>query len=331
MRAKCFVFLAAAIIATLISMPAAFSYSIRIYVNTQPSDTGRQLAKTCDCGSNSTCACPVTCYHNALCSCTPGVTNYGKAETWNETVLLSNSSWTKIYTAVSTNPCEPYMNYSVTGTVGGSYQYDCSIDDFNTTTAAANWSVTPNNITKVCFYVNDTSMVSYYLRQTAAGPDISTGTITPTAAGWACKDVSLEWSYSTLVLGRTSGLVGYSYVDEGTGNSVFNGLAETYYDRWHAVCMNTTFPITTTTTTTIPICEQGRTISLQRGWSTFIISTKDFSVCESNCPDGCNGLMIAYWDAAKSRWYAVPELNDTVKNVQYWIYAPSTCSLKVIE
>jgi hypothetical protein len=61
------------------------NYTIKIYVNDQPSDTGSQLAKTCDCGSQPTCDCPLTCYHTALCSCAPGVTNYGKAETWDET------------------------------------------------------------------------------------------------------------------------------------------------------------------------------------------------------------------------------------------------------
>jgi len=322
---KGIIFFVAATLAVLLLARPTLSYTINISVNTQPSDTGRQLAKTCDCGTSQTCECTVTCYHNAYCSCTPGVTNYGKIETWNGTILLSNSSWAKLYTAVSTNPCIPYLNYSVTGTVGGSYQYDCSIDAFNVTDAsAANWSVVPGSIFRICFYVNNTSPVSYYIRRTPTGPNNYTGTIAPTATGWACKNVNLPWDYRTMVLGRTSGLIGYSTVDVGTGNSIFYNLRQSNYDRWHAVCMG------------IGACgPYSRPIYLQKGWNPLMgpnyISTRDFFVCETNCPDGCSGLAIAYWDALKSRWYAVPELNDTVKNIEYWIYAPYACSFSVFE
>jgi len=313
-------FFTAILLTTLLLVQSAYSYTIKIYVNTQPSDTGQQLAKTCDCGTNATCECPVTCYHNALCSCTPSVTNYGKAETWNGTTLLSNSSWTKLYTAVSTTPCTGYMNYSVTGTVGGSYQYDCSIDDFNVTEAAANWSIVSGNIYRICFYANNTSPVNYYLRQTPTGPNIYTGTITPSAAGWACANVDLTWSYSNVVFGRTSGSVGYSYVDSGTGNSIFNGVAQTSYDRWHAVCI------------AYGSCGPGsRDLYLQKGWNNLIVSTRDYYVCNSTCAEGCSGLAIAYWDTAKSKWYGIPELNDTIKNIEYWIYAPQSCSFSIME
>jgi len=313
-------FFTAILLTTLLLVQSAYSYTIKIYVNTQPSDTGQQLAKTCDCGTNATCECPVTCYHNALCSCVPGVTNYGKAETWNGTALLSNSSWTKLYTAVATTPCTGYMNYSVTGTVGGSYQYDCSIDDFNVTEAAANWSIVSGNIYRICFYANNTSPVNYYLRQTPTGPNIYTGTITPSAVGWACANVDLTWSYSNVVFGRTSGSVGYSYVDSGTGNSIFNGVAQTSYDRWHAVCI------------AYGSCGPGsRDLYLQKGWNNLIVSTKDYYVCNSTCAEGCSGLAIAYWDTAKSKWYGTPELNDTIKNIEYWIYAPQSCSFSIME
>lgn len=315
------IFFTTVLFTVLLSVQSAYSYTMYIYVNTQASDTGRQLAKTCDCATEG-CECVVTCYHNLYCSCTPGITNYGKIEVWSGTTLLSSSVWGALYTAVNTNPCAPNLNYSVAGTIGGSYQYDCSVDSFNTTDVAANWSVpTDNRIYKICFYVGDTTAVNYYMRQTPLGPNIYSGMITPSAAGWACtSDMNLAWGYSNMILGRTSGSVGYSSVDSGTGNSIFNGVDETVYDRWHAVCMGNN-----------PCGPSSRTMTIQIGWNNFTISTKDFYICNSNCPDSCSGLAIAYWDNMKSKWYALSELNYTTKNIQYWIYSSRPCTLNITE
>jgi len=68
----------------------AANYTIKIYINTQPSDVGQSLVKTCDCGVNSTCDCTFT--YN------PVGTTYGKAETWLGTTFLSSSGWILIYT-----------------------------------------------------------------------------------------------------------------------------------------------------------------------------------------------------------------------------------------
>jgi len=89
------------------------SYFIKIYTNTQPSNTDQKLAKTCDCGQNNTCECTTPCDGNVqYCVNISGTSNYGKAETYNGTDLLSNSSWTLLYTT-----SEQYLSGS---------QFDCS-------------------------------------------------------------------------------------------------------------------------------------------------------------------------------------------------------------
>jgi len=82
-------FFIAMLFTTFLLTGLAFAYSVRIYVNTQPSDTGQQLVKTCDCGTNSTCECLFTYDANQ--------TTYAKAETWNDTTFLSSSDWILIY------------------------------------------------------------------------------------------------------------------------------------------------------------------------------------------------------------------------------------------
>jgi len=82
-------FFIAMLFTTFLLASFAFAYSVRIYVNTQPSDTDQQLVKTSDCGTNSTCECPVTYDANQ--------TTYAKAETWNDTTFLSSSDWILIY------------------------------------------------------------------------------------------------------------------------------------------------------------------------------------------------------------------------------------------
>jgi len=66
-------------------------HSIRLYINSLPSDVNRTLVKTCGCGTNTTCNC-------TLSYDTSGSTTdlYAKAETWSD-MLLSNSSWILIY------------------------------------------------------------------------------------------------------------------------------------------------------------------------------------------------------------------------------------------
>ena len=77
-------------------------YYIKIFINTQPSDAGKNFIKTCDCDAQSTCTCTAECYVNyGYCTDpkynTPGVSVYGKAETWNDTSMLSSSDWIILY------------------------------------------------------------------------------------------------------------------------------------------------------------------------------------------------------------------------------------------
>jgi hypothetical protein len=85
-------------IPTTISTTTTTVYTINMYFNIQPSDTGRQLVSTCSCASSS-CTCKVQCYNDTYCANTPGASNYGKAETYSEDTMLSSSSWILLYKA----------------------------------------------------------------------------------------------------------------------------------------------------------------------------------------------------------------------------------------
>jgi len=103
------------------------NYTIKIYVNSQPSDVDQSLVKTCGCGTNSTCDCTFTY---------PLVeTTYGKAETWLGTTFLSSSGWILIYTqgpyfsdftySGSTNYFNIFWNVTYSSQINVSCIFDC--------------------------------------------------------------------------------------------------------------------------------------------------------------------------------------------------------------
>jgi hypothetical protein len=119
--------------------------------------------------------------------------------------------------------------------------YTSMIDGYDTAYRYAHWSVDPGTIKRICFYTNMSGTLNYVLRNSSNGTIIYSGDISASSVGWNCVNVSHNWPYTSMYLGRPSGTayVAYSWVDSG-GNSYGDIAPSETIDRFYGVCLQPT-------------------------------------------------------------------------------------------